>query len=98
MIERLANVFGKVGFHGAIGIVPVGTIAFVCIYGVMSDPEEGSVLADLTTMAFTTLVVAAGGLLTGAVAVFRQFGAESDKPVEKLPEFRPVERPPTPPA
>jgi len=43
-------------------------------------------------------VVAAGGLLTGAVAVFRQFGAESDKPVEKLPEFRPVERPPTPPA
>jgi outer membrane biosynthesis protein TonB len=83
MIERVANVFGKVGFHGTIGIMTVGTIVFVCVYGVVQEPANDTVLAELTTTAFTTLVVATGGLLAGAAAVFRQSGSESDKPVEE---------------
>jgi len=83
MIERVANAFGKVGFHGAIGIMAVGAIVFVCIFGTVQQPDEGTVLADITVRAFDILGVAVGGLLVGATAVFRSLAGESDKPVEK---------------
>lgn len=82
MIERIANVAAKVGFHGAIGLLTVGAIVFVCIFGTVQQPAEGTMLADITVRAFDALLVAAGALFVGAAAFFRQFGGESDKPIE----------------
>ena len=74
MIERIASAVGKVGFHGIIGLLTIGALVFALIYPLVIDAAEGSWQATISVRAFDVLAVAAGGLLAGAIAVFRSYG------------------------
>ncbi len=73
--ERLASVVGRLGFHGLIGSMSIGALVFVLVYGTVNvgqEPNDSpSLLGQLTRDAFVVLSVAAGGLLTSAVAFFQ---------------------------